>query len=107
MDMIGMFMRDEDAAQAFRRASDGEQSLADLPSAQAGVDEQARLGGFQIGAIAAGTAAEKGELGGHERTLKRGDGAGNVFDDRWKENCVRIQAQAGLGNVRLKTKEIG
>ena len=82
LDVIRMFVRDEDAAQAFRRASDGEEAVADLPSAQAGVDEQARLAGFQKGAIAAGTAAEKGEMGGHERTLGRAGGAGNVFDVR-------------------------
>ena len=47
-----MFVRDQDAGQTFRRASDAREALSDLARAKSGVDEDARLGSFQQGAIA-------------------------------------------------------
>lgn len=57
LDMIAVFVGDENARQPFGSAADGGQSLADLAAAEAGIDEQTRLTGLQIGTIATGTAA--------------------------------------------------
>ena len=51
------------------RAADGSQALPDLPEAEAGVDQEARLRGFEVGAIAGGTAAEDGQLNGHRSNV--------------------------------------
>ena len=58
LDVVGVFVRDQDAGQTFRRAADGGKPLANLPAAESGIDEDSRLCGFQIGAVTAGTAAE-------------------------------------------------
>ncbi len=79
LDMVGMFVGDEDAREAFGRAADGEETLADLASAQAGIDEEAGLVRLEVGAIAAGTAAENGESHGHARTVVPRREAGNAF----------------------------
>jgi hypothetical protein len=61
-DVIAVFVRDENAVQTFRRAANAGQPLADLPRAEAGVNQQPRLVRFQVGAIAGGTAAQDGQL---------------------------------------------
>lgn len=66
LDMIRVLMSDENSLQAFGRPSDAGQALANLASAEAGVDEQPCLAGLEIGAISAGTAAKNGELNGHD-----------------------------------------
>ena len=58
LDVVRVFVRDENAVEIFRRAADREQALADLAPAQPGIDEQPDLFGFQVGAVAARTAAE-------------------------------------------------
>lgn len=60
-DMVGVFVGDEDTVEGFGGAADTGEALADLASAEAGIDEQARFGGFEVGTIASGTAAEDGE----------------------------------------------
>jgi hypothetical protein len=47
-----MFMGNEDARERFRDARNQSQTLADLASAKAGVDQQARFPRFEVGAIA-------------------------------------------------------
>lgn len=60
-DMVGMLVGDEDPVEGFGGAADTGEALADLAAAEAGIDEQARFCGFEVGAIASGTAAEDGE----------------------------------------------
>jgi hypothetical protein len=57
-DVIGMLVGDEDAVQSFGSATEGLKALPDLASAQAGVNQKARLGSFEIRAIASGAAAK-------------------------------------------------
>lgn len=64
-DVVGVFVRDENGGQVFRRAPDAGEALADLARRKPGVHEHAGFGGFEVGAIAAGTAAEDGEFDGH------------------------------------------
>ena len=54
--VIGVFVGDE----VLRGATNGGQALADLAQAKARIDQNAGFVGFQIGAIAGGTAAENG-----------------------------------------------
>ena len=70
LNVIGMFVRDENSAQVFRRSSDPQQSLTDLARAQAGVDEQTNAVALEMGAVAAGTAGENGKPGRHAGTLE-------------------------------------
>ena len=51
-------MRDQDAGQTFRCASDNGEALANLAATEAGIDEDACFRRFQIGAVTAGTTAE-------------------------------------------------
>ena len=59
--MVGVFVGDEDAVEVFRGASDGEKSLANLPSTQAGVDEKSCVRSFDVGTVTAGSAAQHGD----------------------------------------------
>ena len=63
--MVAVFVRDENAGEVFRRATDGGETLADLAEAETCIHEDARLGGFHIGAIAAGTAAQNRQVNSH------------------------------------------
>ena len=64
-----MFMRDQNAGEIFRHATDGGEPLADLARTEPGVHQYPCFIGFEVGAIAAGTAAKNGEFDGHDRTL--------------------------------------
>lgn len=50
--VVGMFVRDENGGEIFRRAANGRETLADLARGKAGVNEHAGIFGFEIGAIA-------------------------------------------------------
>ena len=60
--VVGMFVREENAAETFGRATDLGEAFADLFRAETGIDQETRAAGFEIGAIAVGTAAENREL---------------------------------------------
>lgn len=74
-----MFVCDEDAVDVFRDAGDGGQALADLASAEAGVDQKACFRRFQIRAITIRTAAQNRQLHRHALTLEGLAVAGNPF----------------------------
>lgn len=61
-DMVGMFVGDKDGGKIFRGTANGGEALADLARREAGIHENTGAIGFDIGAIAGGTAAENGEL---------------------------------------------
>jgi hypothetical protein len=65
--MIGMFVREQDAVQVFGRAADRSEAFADLTAGKSSVDQEAGFSGFEIGAIAAGTAAKNRKLNCHWR----------------------------------------
>ena len=64
-----MFMGNQDAGELFRRASNRRESLADLAEAEPGINQDAGLVGFQVGAVAGGTAAKNRQAYGHALTL--------------------------------------
>jgi len=65
LDVVGVFVRNENGGEIFRHPTDGGEPLADLARTEPGVHKYPRLSGFDVGAIAAGTAAENGEFDGH------------------------------------------
>jgi hypothetical protein len=65
LDVIGMFVRKQDAIEILRRAADGSETFANLASGKSRVDKETGFAGFQIGAIAAGTAAKNRKLNCH------------------------------------------
>jgi len=69
--VVGVFVRDENSIQVFRRTSDDEKSLANLTRAQAGIDEQARIIRLEIGGVSAGTAGEDGEARWHGMDVRK------------------------------------
>jgi len=69
LDVIRVFVRDENSAQVLGRPADPQQSLADLARAQPGIDQQPDIVRFEISAVAAGTAGENRELDGHGPTV--------------------------------------
>jgi len=60
LNMVGVFVGDENGGEILRRASDAGEALPNLARAEPGVHKYPRLSGFDIGAIPAGTAAEDG-----------------------------------------------
>ena len=78
LDMIRVLVCDENAGEAFRRAAEAGEALTDLATAEAGINQQPHVGGFEIGAIAARTAAEDGETNRHEATLRTASGSSKI-----------------------------
>ena len=66
-----VFVGDQNGGEIFRRAADGGEALADLARGKSGVNEDAAVFSFDVGAIAAGAAAKDGEFDGHENKLRR------------------------------------
>lgn len=79
LDVIAMFVSDEDGGEIFRRAADAGQPLAYLAGAQSGIDEDTHFVGFQVGTVAGGTAAKNRQMNGHGPTLVRLNRVGNDF----------------------------
>lgn len=69
--VILVFVREEDSGKRLGRPADGGEPLADLAAAEARIDQEADFGRLEVGAIAAGPAAEDGELNGHGPTVGR------------------------------------
>ena len=53
VNVVVVFVRDENGGEIFRRATDSGEALADLTRAEPGVHEHAGFSGFEIGAVAA------------------------------------------------------
>ena len=70
-DVVGVFVRDEDCGKFFRRLANRGEAFADLQRRKPRVHQDARLAAFDVGAVAGRTAAEDGELNGHEIKLRR------------------------------------
>jgi hypothetical protein len=70
-DVVAVFVCDQDGGEVFRHAADACKALADLQRRKSGVHEDAGPDGLDVGAIAAGAAAEDGEFDGHKGKLKR------------------------------------
>jgi hypothetical protein len=79
LDVVGVFVRNENGGEIFRHTTDGGEPLADLARAEPGVHKDAGFIGFDVGAIAGGTAAEDGEFDNHEWTLAAGKLTGKFF----------------------------
>ena len=82
--MVGVFVSDQNGGEIFRHPTDGGKALADLARAEPGIHKHAGFIGFEVGTIAAGTAAENGKFDGHDKTLMTGRGAGKFFRRRPK-----------------------
>lgn len=65
MNMISVFVRNENAGKVFRRAPDGSEALTNLAQAEPGINQDAGFVGFQISAIAGRTAAENSQTHCH------------------------------------------
>ena len=65
LDMVGVFVGNQDPIQRFRSPTDLSQTLANLAATESGVDEDASLFGFEICAVTAGAAAQDCESNGH------------------------------------------
>lgn len=68
--VVRVLVGDENSAQVLGGPPDTEESLADLPGTEAGIDEQAGVFGLKIGTVATGAAGENGEARRHGATLK-------------------------------------
>lgn len=78
--MVAVLVCDEYGVEVFGGAADAGEAAPNLPWAQAGIHEDARFAGFDVRAIAGGTAAENRQLNSHEPTLVRANGAINDFN---------------------------
>ena len=73
LNVVAVFMGDENAVQSLRRAANGGKPLPDLTAAQTGVDEQPRLVRFEVSAVARRAAAQNRQFDSHAPTLGSGD----------------------------------
>ena len=76
-------MGDKNGGEIFRGAADTCEALANLQRRKPGVYEDADLGGLDIGAIAAGAAAEDGEFDGHGVTYRPKSLRANFFGHKY------------------------
>ena len=60
--VIGMFVREKDAAETFGGATDLGEAFSDLFGAETRIDQETGVAGLEVGAIAIGTTAENREL---------------------------------------------
>ena len=67
VNMVRMFVRDENASEIFGRASNRSKTLPDLAQAEPGINQDAGFIGFQVRAIAGRTAAENSQTNSHVR----------------------------------------
>jgi hypothetical protein len=65
LDMIGMFMGDENPMEAFGRATDAGEPFPDLAPAEPGIDQEPGFICLEVGAVPTGTAAKDGEVDRH------------------------------------------
>ena len=65
LDMVAMFVGDEDGVEIFGCSPDTGKSLTDLPGTEAGVDQDSGFRRLEIGAIAGGSASQDRELNSH------------------------------------------
>ena len=119
LNVVGVFVGDENGGEIFRRAPDAGEALADLARAEPGVHKYPRLSGFNVGTIPAGAAAENGQFDGHGWTLVSREEPGNFFrrDEFDIGHCPGINCAANthffclnvecgllLQSVQIKTK---
>ena len=71
LDMVGVFVGNQDPIQCFGSPTDLSQTLANLAATESGVDEDASLFGLEICAVPTGAAAQDCESNGHGLKLKR------------------------------------
>ena len=69
LNMVTVFMGDENAEQQLRRAANGGKPLSDLTAAQTGVDEQPRLVRFEVSAVARRATAQDRQFDSHAPTV--------------------------------------
>ena len=79
LDVVAVLMRNQDGGEILRHPADFLEAFSDLARAEPGVHEHAGFSGFDVGAIAAGTAAENGKFDNHEWTLTAGRLTGKFF----------------------------
>lgn len=82
--VIGMFVREENAGEAFWLAADLLETVANLAGAEAGVDQEAGRSGLEIGTIAIRATAENRELKRHafdSRAARSGEQRGSDFSE--------------------------
>ena len=77
--VVAVFVGDQNGGEIFRRAADGGEARADLARGKSGVNQDAAMFGFDVGAIAGRAAAENGEFDGHAMTLMARAKAGKLF----------------------------
>lgn len=63
--VVGVFVREQDAAETFRSAADLREALANLLRAETGIDQEAGISVLEICAIAVGAAAKDRKLNRH------------------------------------------
>ena len=63
--MIGMFVREENAAESFGRAANLGEPFPNLAGAETGINQQARVATFEVSTITIRTAAQDRELNCH------------------------------------------
>ena len=90
-------MCDQDGGEIFRHPADGGKALADLARAEPGVHEDTGFIGFDVGAIAAGTAAENGEFDGHAWTLVARKQRGKLFSITEAGNKIQLSVLCDCG----------
>ena len=80
-DVVAVFVRDKDGGEVFRHAREGGETLPDLPTTKADINQQPRFVRFDVRSIAVRAAAQDREFNCHGETLKPVMDGSNVFPD--------------------------
>jgi len=81
LSVIRMLVRDKNSGQILDGSADRKESSADLASTEAGVDQQTGLIGFNISAVATGTAAQDRDVHSHDSQPRERLPSGQSFSD--------------------------
>ena len=100
--MVAVFVGDQNGREIFRRPANGSEARADLARRKSGVHEEAAVFGFDIGAIAAGAAAEDGEFDGHKGKLKRKAESGKR---KTRVENFQPEIRAGFNQPNLRSEK--
>jgi len=71
--VIGMFVREENSTQPFRRTANLREPFPNLPGAKPGIDQKARVPAFEVRTITIRTAAQDRELNRHATEARKSE----------------------------------
>lgn len=93
--VIGMLVREENARKTFRRTTDLGEPFPNLPGAEPGINQQARVSAFEVSAITIRTAAQDRELNRHAIEARKSRDTSQRFSKKFRKELARWKFMIG------------